>query len=126
MTSAGGIMKSFEFVTYKGKQIAVVDFANTTPERPTAIMREADRQISFCRPVCACPHDATNAVYNRATAKALKDLAEHDSPFVKASAAVGVEGMLVVLAQSVVKLTGRHFQFCKNRTEAMEWLVSQK
>jgi hypothetical protein len=120
-------MKSFEFVTYKGKQIAVVDFANTTPEESIAIMREAERQIALLPPKSALVlTDATNAVYNRATAAALKDLAKHDSPFVKASAAVGVEGMLVVLAQSVVKLTGRHFQFCKNRTEAMEWLISQK
>lgn len=120
-------MKSFEFVTYKGKQIAVVDLAETTPEEAIAIMEEAGRQIRKLPPKSALVvTDGTHAVFSRASTAALKDFANKNTPYVKASAVVGVEGVLFVLLQGVIRVTGRHYQLCKSRTEAMEWLTAQK
>lgn len=123
---SGEFTKSFRFVTYKGKQIAVVDVAHTVPEESVQILREATRQIAKLPPGSALVlTDASHAVYDKASAAALKETARSNTPFVKASAAVGVEGLLGILVPVVTRLTGRQYRMCKTRTEAMEWLITQ-
>ena len=118
--------KSFRFVTYKGKQIGIVDFGYTTPAEAIAVMVEAGAQIRKLPPKSALIlTDGTHAVYNMASAQALKEFSKGNTPYVKASAVTGIEGVMFILMQAVIRVTGRHYQLCKNRTEAMEWLISQ-
>ncbi len=119
--------KSFRFVSYKGKRIGIVDFGYTTPAEAIAVMVEAQAQIRKMPPKSALIlTDATHAVYNKASAAALKEFSRGNTPYVKASAVVGVEGVLWILMQAVIRVTGRHYQLCKTRTEAMEWLISRQ
>lgn len=123
---SGEFTKSFRFVHYKGKQIGIVDLGYTTPEEAIAVMVEAGQQIRKLPPKSALIiTDGTHAVYNKNSAAALKDFARGNTPYVKASAVVGVQGVLFVLLQGVIRVTGRHYQLCKTRAEAMEWLISQ-
>ncbi len=123
---SGEFTKTFRFVTYKGKQIGIVDFGYTTPAEAIAVMVEAQAQIRKMPPKSALIlTDGTHAVYSRESAAALKDFAKGNTPYVKASAVVGVEGVLFILMHAVIKVTGRHYHLCKTRTEAMEWLISQ-
>ena len=120
-------MKSFEFIHYKGEQIAVVDLANTNVDEINAILMEARKQI------CRLPQksaliltDVTNAIYNRASSAAMKEFADKNTPFVKASVVVGIDDLRNVLLQTISIFTGRKIKTCKDRDGAMEWLVSQK
>jgi hypothetical protein len=68
--------------------------------------------------------DATNAIYNKESAKAMKDFASKNTPFVKASAVVGADGFRAVLLEAIRSLTKRKIKACKNRADAMEWLAN--
>jgi len=120
-------MKSFEFVDYKGKQIAVVDLANTKVNEINAILTEARNKISQLPQKSALIlTDVTNAEYNRASSAAMKEFANNNTPFVKASVVVGIDDLRNVLLQTISMLTGRRIKTCKDRNGAMEWLISQK
>ncbi len=123
---SGEFTKTFRFVNYKGKQIGIVDFGYTTPEEAIAVMVEGQAQIRKLPPKSALIlTDATHAVYSRDSAAALKAFSRGNTPYIKASAVVGVEGVLFILMQAVIRVTGRHYHVCKTRAEAMEWLISQ-
>lgn len=68
--------------------------------------------------------DATNARYNRQSAAAMKEFAAQNSPFVKASAVVGADGLREVLLDAVRFFTRRPIKACATREEALEWLVA--
>ena len=118
-------MKPFESIYYKGKTIVIVDISNTKPEEAIIALREAQPQIALLPLKSALiVTDATNAIYNKESAKAMKEFAAKNTPFVKASAVVGADGFRAVLLEMVRLFTKREIKACKNRDEAMEWLVS--
>lgn len=111
---------------FEGKQIGIVDFGSTTPEEAIAVMVQGQAQIRKLPPKSALVlTDATHAVYSRDSAAALKAFSRGNTPYIQASAVVGVEGVLFILMQAVIRVTGWHYHVCKTRAEAMEWLVSQ-
>ena len=119
-------MKPFEIVPYKGKSIAVVDLTNATTEQLVATCIEAHQRIAKLPANSALLlTDATNAAYNMDTGKAIKEFAAKNTPFVKASAVVGVEGMKAVLQTAVAMQTKRDIAAFPTRQEAMDWLASR-
>jgi hypothetical protein len=119
-------MKPFESIYYRGKTIIIVDISNTKPEEAIIALREAQQQIALLplKSVLILT-EVTNAIYNKESAKAMKEFAAKNTPFVKASAVVGADGFRAVLLEAVRLLTRREIKACKNRDEAMEWLVSR-
>jgi len=86
-------LKPFESLSYNGKTIVIVDISNTRPEEAIPALREAQQQIALLpRKSVLILTDATNAVFNKESAKAMKEFAAKNSPFVKASAVVGAVG----------------------------------
>lgn len=69
--------------------------------------------------------DATNARYNQASAAAIKEFAVQNTPYVKASASVGIEGLRELLRGAIERRVERSINAFETRTEAMDWLVSQ-
>jgi hypothetical protein len=55
----------------------------------------------------------------------IKDYAQHNTPFVKASSVVGIEGWAKIILIAVKKLTGRDSHLANTMDEAKEWLVKQ-
>mgnify|MGYP001769268534 CR=1 FL=1 len=56
----------------------------------------------------------------------LKDFSKAITPYVIASANVGVTGLKKIIVMSLNKLTGRDLKLFDTREEALEWLISQK
>jgi hypothetical protein len=54
---------------------------------------------------------------------ALKELFKSITPYIKASAVMGVTGVKWIIVQSLIKLTGRDIKLFDNRKQALEWLV---
>jgi len=114
-------------VEHKGKRILIQDFSGMHPGE------EFDRTIAEAKGFIAgqpaksvlSVFDATGAVYNAAVLAALKDFTAHNKPFIRASAVVGVEGILSIALMAVSKFSGRTFKGCRDRQSAMDWLVEQ-
>jgi hypothetical protein len=119
-------MKAFHFVEHKGKKIGVVDLSDIKSGTDAVpILQEAQKQISSQAPKSALIlTDATNSTYDRASSSAIKEFASKNTPFVKASAVVGADGLRAVLLKTVALITRREIKLFKSRPEAMDWLVN--
>lgn len=121
-------MERTRFEEHRGTRILVLDYSGARdPE-------EAIRAIEHSKTVVA-RHPAksllilTNvrdARYNTAVLQALKELARHDEPYVKASAIVGMSGLHRIAYQAVILFSKRNIQVFDTELEAMDWLVSQR
>jgi hypothetical protein len=121
-----GFMEKCTSVIHRGKTIIFVDISNTFPEQAISILTEAQKKISALPPKSALIlTDASNAVYNTESSNAMKEFSKNNTPFVKASAVVGAEGLRAVLLQAIAALTRREIKSCKTRIEAMDWLIDQ-
>ena len=60
------------------------------------------------------------------TANAMRALAEHHKPWVKASALVGLTPLMRMVYRSIVALTRRDIHVCDTRDEAIAYLVGRR
>ena len=68
--------------------------------------------------------DGTGAVYNRESIAALKDFTTHNTPYVKASAVTGAEGLRMLAVNAAASVTGRQIKAFATRAEALDWLAA--
>jgi hypothetical protein len=118
-------MGRVETLTYKGKSIVLVDLSNCKPEDTIKILAQGQPVIARCAPKSALiMTDVTGAVYNKEVADAMKKFSSNNTPFVKASAVVGAEGVQMILLQTVSMVTRREIKVFKTREQAQDWLSS--
>ena len=114
------------FITHKNKRILLIDFTGVMPEDHTPIVARIKSMVSNEPKGSALTIiDATGMRLGLKMAQSLKDLANEDKPYVRASAVVGVDGPLGLLMEGVEKFSGRTFQRHASREQALDWLASQ-
>jgi hypothetical protein len=121
-------MERIRPVTHKGKEILVVDVSNSRGAGTSIdILAKAREQID-----CRAPGslrlltDVTNTHYDAGGAEAMKAYSKGNTPYVKASAVIGVAGIKRVLFNAVVKLTGRHIATFDTVEAGLDWLAQQE
>jgi hypothetical protein len=119
-------MQRVEFITHQGKRILLIDVSAAQLEEASAIMLAAEKIITAQPPHSLLTlMDVTHTRYNAASIKRLKEYTNRNKPFVRASAVVGIEGLMQVLLAGVEKFSGRKFNAFSSRAEALDWLVQQ-
>ncbi len=120
-------MKPCEVVVYKGEKVVIVDVSDSAPEEQVAYYAHAHEIIAQFPPKSALILTiGTNARFNQDSAAAIKEFAIQNTPYVKASAAIGAEGLREITRISIERRTERNVRAFNTYTEAMDWLVSQK
>jgi hypothetical protein len=118
-------MKPSETISHKGKKITLVDLAHTAPAETLAILQDAQMRIAENPPKSVLIlTDATDTVYNKEVSNAIQNFSAKNTPFVKKSAVIGVDGLRMVLLRTVILVTRREIKACATRQEALDWLVS--
>lgn len=114
-------------VVHKGKTILLQDFAGLRGGQEfQGAIAEAKRYIASQPPGSVLSvFDATGTVYNAETLATIKDFTQHNGPYMKASAVVGIAGILSIALMAVSKFSGRRFQTFPDRAAAMDWLAEQ-
>ncbi len=117
-------MKPFEIITYRGKQIALLDITNSQPEEQIAYYQNTQPIIASYPPhsllVLA---DASNVRFNAESNAAIQEFAIKNTPYVKASAVVGAEGLRYLVWKAVEQAAARHIKPFETRQEALDWLA---
>lgn len=117
-----------EIMSYKGKEIYYLDASDQTTQNIQEIRKDMDgikRLIRSKPPKSALMiTNVTNARFNREMAELFKEYASHNTPYVKASALVGVSGIQKVVLTAVKTLTGRDYYLANSLEEAKEWVVN--
>ncbi|MFH0736900.1 MAG: hypothetical protein V1773_01885 [bacterium] len=120
-------MERTAFETYKTKTIFMVSFIGLGEiQEIKKIIERAKSEISkqpYKSVLLLTDITATNN--DKDTLGLLKDFANHNTPYIKASAVAGVTGIKKNIFPSLVESSGRYIHPCQSVKEAQDWLISQ-
>jgi hypothetical protein len=120
-------MERTRFTEHKGKRILLLDYAGVRdPDEAVASVRQSmefiARQPLNSLLVMTVVREAR---YNAAVLQAMKELAAHNAPYVKASAVVGMSGLHRIAYQAVLMFSKRNIKTFDDEAQALDWLASQ-
>lgn len=115
------------FVDYRGTPILYIDLANVKTEQDAFERISESKQIIASQPTGSLLTltDSRDSLFSRDVIDALRQYTDHNKPFVKAAALVGVSGLQKLVLSAVAKFSGRTFKIFTNPDDAMAWLARQ-
>jgi hypothetical protein len=117
-------MDRARFVEHKGKQIFAMDCRNSSLEEMNAIIAECILQVRNQPGKSVLTLTiAGGTAFSGETISKLKELARDNTPYVKASAIVGVSGLYKVVFSAVSMFSKRRFYLFDTADEAMDFLA---
>ncbi len=122
-------MAGFYELDHKGKKILCLDISSLQvrdkPEFHKFVAR-AKQIIGQHAPKSALViTNVTDTGFDTEIANLIKEYAEHNTPYVKASSVVGVTGWQKVILTTIKAVTRRDFHLADTEEEAKEWLINQ-
>jgi hypothetical protein len=116
-------------LNYKGKNIICLDVAGMKLKDK----QELKKHIAFAEEkIREHPTkslllitNVTGTGFDTEVSAIMGEYAMHNTPYVKASALVGVSGVQKVVLAAIKALTGRDFYLTDTMEEAQEWLIQQ-
>jgi hypothetical protein len=119
-------MERLAFVEHRGKQILYHNFTNAHPADWFPVIEESQRVIGrMLKDSVLTLTDITNCEVDDAVLQKVNELLEHNKPYVRAAAIVGVAGFRKILLNTVMKLSGRKLEAFDTLDQAKNWLVRQ-
>jgi hypothetical protein len=116
-----------KLIIYKGKTILIIDISNCRPDEILAAVALAKEVVSRQSPDSIYTiTDISETIFNAKDIQAMKDLTQHNKPYVKGAAVVGVSGIRKVAFQIVSNFSQRKFIVCNTVDEAKEKIAELK
>jgi hypothetical protein len=116
-------------LTYKGKNILCLDIAGLKlKDKPEfkKLVDDAEEQIRKCPPQSLLLiTNVTDTGFDTEVSAIIGEYAMHNTPYVKASALIGISGVQKVVLAAIKALTGREFYLTDRMEDAQEWLIQQ-
>jgi hypothetical protein len=114
-----------QFLSFKGKQILLVDFSSLSAAGVEATVRAVPEVVTTrARDSVLLLADFTEAVFDDEALRSMKEAAVFNKPFIRKSAWVGANSFPEVFRQNLKSFSGRDFPLFKSREEALEWLAA--
>ena len=119
-------MERVQTLVHKGQEVVIVDLSHSAPEETLKTLPVAAELVRSKPPKSQLIlTDVSDATYNKAVADGIKEFVQGNSPYVKASAVVGADGVRLVLLQTVIFLSRRDLRAFPSREEALTFLTSK-
>lgn len=120
-------MPKVEFIEHNGKKILFMDIRDTADVQESIKTGDQAKAIIFAQPQKSVLllTDVTNARYNPQATDYMKEYSSQVTPFVKASAMVGVSGIRNVILNALVRVSGRNIRLFDDLEKAKNWLAEQ-
>ena len=116
-------------IDYKEKRLLCLDVAGLKLKDKLEFKKlvdEAEEQIRKQPPKSLLLiTNVTDTGFDTEVSAVMGEYALHNTPYVKASALVGVSGVQKVVLAAIKSLTGRDFFLTDSMEEAKEWLIQQ-
>jgi hypothetical protein len=122
-------MSRIRFIDHRGTRILLLDYSRISDPREALATIAESRRI-----VAAEPKDAslltltlvTGSHFDSGVLKAIREMVEHNKPHVRAAAVVGLNGLMRVVYNTLVHLTGRNIKAFEDEEAARSYLVAQR
>jgi hypothetical protein len=120
-------MERTRFMDHQGKRILLLDYAGIIDpgEAASAIQESIAFVARQPKASLLVMTDVRRARYNGAVLQGMKELAAHNTPYVKASAVVGITGLLRIAYTAVLVFSKRNIRQFDEPRAALDWLVTQ-
>lgn len=120
-------MPSCSLIEHQGVSIVYIDAVHAKVSQAVEILAEGRRLIAtFPRESVRLLTDATEATYSHDSINALRAFAIHNTPYVLASAVLGLDSIRMMALNSIRNITGRPIRAFHDRAQALNWLVLQE
>ena len=112
------------FIEHEGKSILYLDFScckadevlHAITKARKIVARQAERSLLTLTNV-------TEARFNDAVTRELKELTTHNRPYVRAAAVVGVTGIKRIIFEAVISFSQRKISTFDTVDKAKQWLI---
>jgi hypothetical protein len=122
------LMPRTRFIEHAGRKLLLLDFSGITdPEGAYDAIAEA-RSIIARNPPDGSLLTLTlvkDSHFDSGVLKAIRELAEHNKPYVRAGAVVGLAGLMKVVFNTLIHLTGRNIKSFDDVESAKTYLLAQ-
>ncbi len=120
-------MDRVRFTNYKGKQILIEDFSQLKPGPEFLAWIDKAQALITSQPpnTVVALLDGSGAHYDVEIMTRLKEFVKANSPYIRCSAVVGVEGLLNVALMALSNVRGKVFESFPDRESALEYLAQQ-
>jgi len=122
-------MASVYEINHQGKTILCMDIAGLKSKDKLELLEYVSRAKEIIRKQppksLLVITNVTKTGFDTEVASIIKEYAAHNTPYIKASAIVGVAGWAKIILAAVKTFTGRDFYLADTIEEAKEWLVKQ-
>jgi hypothetical protein len=116
-------------LNYKGKTLLCMDIAGLQSKDKQEFLEHVKHAKEIIRKhppkSLLVITKVTNTGFDIEVAGIIKEYAQHNTPYVKASAVVGISGWSKIILTAIKIATGRDFYLADTMEEAQEWLVNQ-
>lgn len=118
-------MARIDVQTVANNPMVLVDLSNLSGTDIIQTLDQAKKVISkLGEKKALILTDVTNAKYDKEVAGAIKEFAKFNTPYVKASAVVGIQGVQSVLLQTAIFISRRDIKSFNTRSEAINWFTA--
>ena len=120
-------MTRTRFIEHAGQRILLLDFTNIHDAQTAMAAIGEAREIVAQQPpasVLTLTH-VTGSHFDSGVLKAIRELVEHNRPYVRAGAVVGLAGLMKVVFNTLLHLTGRNIKAFDDLGAAKDYLARQ-
>ena len=119
-------MERIRFISYRGKQILLVDVAHCSALETEETLRTAPDCVTTQPPGSVLLlADFTGASVDEDATRTMQQTAVFNKPYIKKSAWIGTAGLPASLQETVGEFSRREFHVFKSKTEALDWLTEE-
>lgn len=120
-------MERTRFIEHRGKRILLLEYSGITNSTEALAEIEKSKRVVRAQPPGSLlvMTVVRGARYNTTVLQAMKDLAAHNAPYVRASAVVGMAGLHRIAYQAVILFSKRNIQTFDQESQALDWLAAQ-
>ena len=121
-------MPRTRFIEHAGRKILLLDFSGIDDTHAALdAITEARELIARQAPdgSLLTLTNVTASHFDSGVLKAIRELAEHNRPYVRAGAVVGLAGLMKVVYNTIIHLTGRNLKSFDDLDAAKAYLVAQ-
>ncbi|MBV9773505.1 MAG: hypothetical protein JO040_06120 [Gemmatimonadetes bacterium] len=115
------------FLTHRGQPILLIDFSHLQKTEEILEVVRLARELVARQPLASVRtlSHVRGARYTPPVMDAIKELAAHNRPYVRAAAVVGMEGLHRLLYRAVLLVSRRNMETFDSLEEAQDWLATQ-
>jgi hypothetical protein len=120
-------MERLRFIDHRQQRILYFDLADILEPEEVLPILERGKELCAASP----PHslltltNVRNTRFNTATVAALKRMVEHNRPYIRASAVVGMSSLHRIIYSVIVRIAQREIPAFDDEDRAKAWLVSK-